>query len=81
MKLLNLFSRHVEMAMNHPQCSELLKKIEDNGFNVFNAVCQYSLFEMWENFTKIYYASKYNFFLETKGIVAKWSIIKDKMAV
>lgn len=40
------------------------------------------IFIIWnvEKFYRDYYASKCNFFLETKGIVAKWSIIKDKMA-
>lgn len=36
-----------------------VEKIEDNGFN---AGCQYSLFELWKNFTKIYYTSKSKFF-------------------
>lgn len=80
-KLWSWTSVHVEMLRIIPSLQNCWKKKEDNGFNVFNAVYQYSLVESWKDFTKIYYASQSNFFLEAKGIVAKWSIIKDKMAL
>lgn len=53
-------------AMNHPQLIELLKEIEDSGFNEFNVIYQCSLFELWKRFTKIYCTGKSNFLKQNK---------------